>query len=505
MKYQLSQPLSIHELGQRQNQEDSIYPLHGVATANDRLFLLCDGMGGHDCGEVASRIVCQEVSTFIHQTSNPNRAYSDEMVRAAMENMYNVLDANDTGGDKKMGTTMVMLYFQPGGVIAGHVGDSRYYHIRPATHKIMYRSKDHSLVTQLYEAGEIKRSEMATAPGKNIILRAVMPHQESLEMPDLVHIKDVQPGDWFYMCSDGMLEQMSDEEILSIFCDPNLTAEQKRDCLLAATRDNRDNHTAYLIEVQGVEHDAIDAAAIDDEQEARMANKMLMAMEFGDEAVEQTAQHVEMTASTNADAPLVAVAEEAIAPQRSAPQPAQQAQPRPAVHSASAPSNKNSGNGKLYVIIGVLVALIALLLAGFFMLNNKKEKQPETEKKPTEIPTRGSNDFEVISPANHSERIESPEKSKPSPDKNKRVTSPTNTSTEPSTKGSGSSTGNEEEDGGNSKIIVILPGNSPTPGQKGDDNDNVDPSKIGSKNEPTTNNSGIRSGAGTKGKRGSSN
>ena len=54
MKYQLFPPLSIYELGQRSNQEDALYPLNGEATSSDRLFVLCDGMGGHEKGEVAS-------------------------------------------------------------------------------------------------------------------------------------------------------------------------------------------------------------------------------------------------------------------------------------------------------------------------------------------------------------------------------------------------------------------------------------------------------------------
>lgn len=400
MKYQLHQPLSIHELGQRQNQEDSIYPVHGAATPDDRLFLLCDGMGGHECGEVASRIVCQEVSTFIRQVANPGRAFSDSMVSAAMESMYNVLDANDTGGDKKMGTTMVMLYFQPGGVIAGHIGDSRYYHIRPATHQIMYRSKDHSLVTQLYEAGEIRRSEMATAKGKNIILRAVMPHQDHLEMPDLVHIKDVQPGDLFYMCSDGMLEQMSDEEILDVFCNTQLTLEQKRDWLISATTDNHDNHTAYLIEVQDVEHDAIDAATIDDEQEARLSNKALMALELGDEAVEQGPTQPTATMPEPASPYVV----EAVVPEEEPHQAAPAAQPASHTRTAAPRRTQKSGNGKLYAVIAVLVFLIALLLAGFFLMNNKKETKTEETEQVIVSPTSPNDEYDepIINRDSHS-------------------------------------------------------------------------------------------------------
>ena len=62
MKFELFVPQAILQLGQRNNQEDSIYPAHGQATASDRFFLVCDGMGGHDKGEVASAAVCQGLS-----------------------------------------------------------------------------------------------------------------------------------------------------------------------------------------------------------------------------------------------------------------------------------------------------------------------------------------------------------------------------------------------------------------------------------------------------------
>ncbi len=386
MKYLLNTPLAIHQLGQRQNQEDSIYPAYGQATAEQRLFILCDGMGGHSHGEVASGIVCQEVSKFVLQLASPNRAFPDAMLTAAMESMYNVLDANDDGSGKTMGTTMVFLYFHPGGVMAAHVGDSRYYHIRPSTREILYRSRDHSLVTELYEAGEIKLNEMATANGKNVIMRAVMPNKEERAMPDIVHIKDVQPGDWFYMCSDGMLEQMSDEEILAIFSDETLTPEQKRDCLLTATDANHDNHTAYLIRVQAVEHDAIDAAAPDDEQEARLRNKALLeTFGLGPFAAAsattaqvvvddmQTAAGVEP--STEGGGVEAGVVVEAVAPSATEEEPSEHT-------SAPVMPPPEPKNNKLYIIIGILAALIVLLVVCLFVFNNKSDKKDKPEPLP---------------------------------------------------------------------------------------------------------------------------
>ena len=379
MKYLLNTPLAIHQLGQRQNQEDSIYPAYGQADASQRLFILCDGMGGHSHGEVASGIVCQEVSKFVQQVASSTRAFSDAMLTAAMESMYNVLDANDDGSGKTMGTTMVFLFFHPGGVMAAHVGDSRYYHIRPSTHEILYRSRDHSLVTELYEAGEIKLEEMATAKGKNVIMRAVMPNKEERAMPDIVHIKDVQPGDWFYMCSDGMLEQMSDQEILNIFANESLTPEQKRDCLIAATDDNHDNHTAYLIRVEAVEHDAIDAAAPDDEQEARLRNKALLAT-FGigpfAETDTTTAEAIVDDVQTNTTVPpsTEEVVVEAINTSETE---------NVSVVSSTTPVGADKqyntppaprNNGKLYIVIGVLAAVIVLLMVCLLVFNKNSKK-----------------------------------------------------------------------------------------------------------------------------------
>ncbi len=379
MKYLLNTPLAIHQLGQRQNQEDSIYPAYGQADANQRLFILCDGMGGHSHGEVASGIVCQEVSKFVQQVASPTRAFPDAMLTAAMESMYNVLDANDDGSGKTMGTTMVFLFFHPGGVMAAHVGDSRYYHIRPSTHEILYRSRDHSLVTELYEAGEIKLGEMATAKGKNVIMRAVMPNKEERAMPDIVHIKDVQPGDWFYMCSDGMLEQMSDEEILNIFSNEALTPEQKRDCLIAATDANHDNHTAYLIRVEAVEHDAIDADAPDDEQEARLRNKALLET-FGlgpfaaahTETVESIAGDVQTTATVAPTTQEVVV--EAVNPSETA---EVTVDCTDTMASAAAPmmAAPEPKNNKLYLVIGILAAVIVLLVVCLFVFNKKGNKE----------------------------------------------------------------------------------------------------------------------------------
>ena len=84
MKIAIRQPQAIYELGQRDNQEDSIWPLQGQATDQDFFFILCDGMGGHEHGEVASRIVSQSLAQYLRDHVNPEEIVSDQVLGEAL-------------------------------------------------------------------------------------------------------------------------------------------------------------------------------------------------------------------------------------------------------------------------------------------------------------------------------------------------------------------------------------------------------------------------------------
>lgn len=266
MKIEIYQPQAIWELGQRDNQEDSIFPAFGKATDDDRLFILCDGMGGHEHGEVASQTVCKAMSDTILSLSK--QSFTDDDLLDALQTAYRQLDCLDNSHLRKMGTTLCLLYFHQGGLTAAHIGDSRIYHIRPKENRILYQSRDHSLVYDLYQAGEISYEEMRTSPQKNIITRAIQPGEENRVRPAIVHIADIQPGDYFYICSDGMLEQMSNDELCRLLSADG-SDEKKRKQLVVATSDNKDNHSAYLIHIKDVVREVGDDLLLDDEQTSK--------------------------------------------------------------------------------------------------------------------------------------------------------------------------------------------------------------------------------------------
>jgi protein phosphatase len=260
MKISIYPPLSIHEIGQRPNQEDSI------AQWDNCLFVLCDGMGGHEKGEVASQTVCQSLVKWFKENIKDN-SFSDDQLREALEYAYTELDKYDDGNPRKMGTTLTLLYMHNKGVTAAHMGDSRIYHIRPGV-GILYQSRDHSLVFDLFQAGEISYDEMATFSQKNIVTRAMTPGEDNRMRPDIIHITDVQPGDYFYLCSDGMLEQMSNDELISVLIS-DTTDEEKKKKLIESTVNNQDNHSAWLIHIENVVKEEGDEAIENEESTSR--------------------------------------------------------------------------------------------------------------------------------------------------------------------------------------------------------------------------------------------
>ena len=269
MRINIYQPLAIHELGKRANQEDSIYPIEGKATENDRLFLLCDGMGGHEHGEVASQSICKSLSSFLLQHAVASEGLEDKLLSDALAYAYEELDKLAIAGDsRQMGTTLTLLYFHSNGCTAAHIGDSRIYHLRPSSHTILYKSRDHSLVYDLFQAGELTYEEMKTFPQKNVITRAMIAGDRNHPKPDVIHISDIQPGDYFYICSDGMLEQMEDEELLDVFS-ANVSDEEKRQMLISEASDNKDNHSAYIVHIKEVSHEEADVSLVNEEPTAK--------------------------------------------------------------------------------------------------------------------------------------------------------------------------------------------------------------------------------------------
>lgn len=257
---------SILEFGQRKDaegrphQEDCLFPMPGRESDSDRLFILCDGMGGHDAGEVASATVCEAMSNAIlKEETERKQAFSKEDFENALDAAFKALDEKDNGAAKKMGTTMTLLMLHDEGAFIAHIGDSRVYHIRPGkTGKdtaILHETADHSLVNELIKIGELTKEEARTSRQKNIITRAMQPHLTEQPKADIYQTSDIKAGDYFFMCSDGMLEEPDMEDgtsLRNIFSLAGGSPKDKVKILKTITQENKDNHSAFIIHIEDV-------------------------------------------------------------------------------------------------------------------------------------------------------------------------------------------------------------------------------------------------------------
>lgn len=248
---------NVWELGKRVNQEDALFPEYGKIQDTDRLFILCDGMGGHEAGEVASRTVCEAMSeSVLKNCPDGEEDFTDEQFRQALSDTFDALDKKDNGTEKKMGTTMTFLKLHNKGCTIAHIGDSRVYHLRPGKNsgntEIIFQTEDHSLVNDLVKIGEITREEAKLSPQRNIITRAMQPCMERRPKADIYHTHDIKPGDYFFMCSDGILEHMEDDDLKNIISEEGGDDNDKINMILKATSQNKDNHSAILVHIMDV-------------------------------------------------------------------------------------------------------------------------------------------------------------------------------------------------------------------------------------------------------------
>lgn len=263
MKVNIGQPLAFSEIGGKERQEDAVYPSIKDLTTEDRCFVLCDGLGGRDGGEVASNTVCSALGCCLKSCSRANKEITAELFEQALRCAYDELDKRDTGALKKMGTTMTCLCLHENGYLAAHIGDSRIYHIRPADTDIakgqlgiVYQSSDHSLVNDLLKAGKLTKEEAEVFPQRNIVTRAMLSNQACRCKADIFSSGDIKAGDYFFICSDGILEKLSDQELCSILAAATTDKEKFENIKNVCYGNTKDNFTCILVPVNSVECEA---------------------------------------------------------------------------------------------------------------------------------------------------------------------------------------------------------------------------------------------------------
>ncbi len=267
MKIRIQQNSALHEKGGRFKNEDFIYPLLDNAQIDSTvaesipnlpgLYMICDGVGGEQKGEIASQLAVAQFAKYI-DTFPPSGQVTYGYLSAALirveEAFSNYLKAHpDSRG---MGTTLALLYLDDHGAMIAWIGDTRVYHFRKG--EILYKTRDHSLVNDLIEQGEITEAAARYHPRRNVVLRVIKGTEEATDLDvHFIPADDIESGDFFMLCSDGVLEEVNDNELQTLFSGEFNAEDISQEIYSLCKGNSNDNFSAYVVQLGEKSQEAV--------------------------------------------------------------------------------------------------------------------------------------------------------------------------------------------------------------------------------------------------------
>ena len=234
---------SISDIGQlRDTNQDYFYTSENPVGNLPNLFIVADGMGGHNAGDYASRYTVEQIVSVVGQSKETDPA---KIIREGIEQANTMLlaRANEDITRKGMGTTVVVLAVCDNRLVVANVGDSRLYIVNDGIRQI---TRDHSYVQEMVRMGEIDAEMAKDHPDKNIITRAIGVGEEvAIDFFE----EEVRHGDFVLMCSDGLTNMVEDDSIRNIIKGQRDIAEKAEKLVETANRNGgKDNITVVVIE-----------------------------------------------------------------------------------------------------------------------------------------------------------------------------------------------------------------------------------------------------------------
>lgn len=247
-------------LKRAQNEDNFLLvPEHG-------LYILADGMGGHNSGQLASHLavtlIAEFFSDYLSHSVPPDLPYDAapglpyeanllaNAIKHANERIF--IESCKDRAAEGMGTTITALLDTPSRLILAHVGDSRIYRQRQGRLKLL--TVDHSLANHLLSTGQLQPHEVAAFPQKNVIMRAIG-LKEYVDVD--VQVADKHPGDVFMMCSDGLCDLVEDPHIEATFNHlPSIDAACDQLIRMALNAGGKDNVTVVCVRVDDIQSGA---------------------------------------------------------------------------------------------------------------------------------------------------------------------------------------------------------------------------------------------------------
>lgn len=193
-----------------------------IMDLQQKLFVICDGMGGHKGGKIASAMAAQVIERQYTSNDEQDRAAAlNAAIIAANQKIWQV--GSDNPEYQEMGTTATAAVIEDERLIVAHVGDSSLFLLRDG--QICKITTDHTLARQMVMDGLLDEDEVRTCSYNHILTRAVGV-QENIEIDNYTEI--IQPGDQIILCSDGLTDMLAEEEMLEIMNENKAAADPEQ-------------------------------------------------------------------------------------------------------------------------------------------------------------------------------------------------------------------------------------------------------------------------------------
>jgi PPM family protein phosphatase len=216
-----------------------------LLAARGSVYLVCDGMGGHNAGQIASELAAKQ---FLHAYYHLGGTAQEAARHAILQAHHYIAEmASKIPSRYGMGTTLTALILKQDEGILAHVGDSRCYRLREGVFEQL--SRDHTLVARLVEQGIITPEQAKYHPQRNVIRQAVGVADPSEPLEPDIETFALQAGDLYLLCSDGLTDMVDDAEIEAILRDEPPTRAAWRLVDRALANGGRDNITVVLVQI----------------------------------------------------------------------------------------------------------------------------------------------------------------------------------------------------------------------------------------------------------------
>jgi len=225
-----------------------------LALPDQKLFVVCDGVGGHNSGEVASETVVERLFTAIHtdaqtQLNGDKEHFIDGTLQQINRELFTM--SNSDADLHGMATTVALVWIDEVTALIAHVGDSRVY--RFSRGGLIQETTDHTVVEDAIRAGQMTETEAAEHPMKHVINRA-MGIEPEVE-PEFSQVS-LEAGDTFLLCSDGITGHLTSDELATLLgskASPQQICEEFKE--VCYERGAEDNLTAVVVRIESIDHD----------------------------------------------------------------------------------------------------------------------------------------------------------------------------------------------------------------------------------------------------------